>query len=88
VAGQNPNAVALQNFTVENASFQPGAPAPHYLTGALPDGEYQILCGQDILHNGGNIGMGDPVTLPIGGFTIACNLNPVTVQFALLDPEP
>ena len=88
VSGPNPNAVALQNFTVENASFQPGAPAPHYLTGSLPDGEYQILCGQDILHNGGNIGMGDPVTLPIGGFTIACNLNPVTVQFALLDPEP
>ena len=30
--------------------------------------------------------MGDPVTLPIGSFPIACNLNPVTVQFALLDP--
>jgi hypothetical protein len=86
VAGPNPGAVALQNFSVASASFQPGAPAPHYLTGNLPDGEYQILCGQDLKHNG-NIGFGDPVTLPVGGFTIACNVNPITVQFALLDPQ-
>jgi hypothetical protein len=86
VTGPNPGAVALQNFTLPNASFLPGAPAPHYLTSNLPDGVYQILCGQDI-HHDGNIEGGDPVTLPIGGFTIACNVNPVTVQFALLDPQ-
>jgi hypothetical protein len=86
VAGPNNNAVALQSFSVNDASFVKGAPVPHYLTGNLPAGSYQILCGQDILHNG-NIGGGDPVTIPIGPETIACNLNPVTVQFALLDPQ-
>jgi hypothetical protein len=86
VAGPNNGAVALQNFTVKDASFVAGAPAPHYLTGDLPAGSYQILCGQDLHHNG-NIGYGDPVTLPIGGITLACNLNPITVQFALLDPQ-
>jgi hypothetical protein len=86
VAGPNNGAVALQNFSVKDASFAKGAPAPHYLTGDLPAGSYQILCGQDLMHNG-NIGYGDPVTLPIGGITLACNLNPIGVQFALLDPQ-
>jgi hypothetical protein len=86
VAGPNPGAVAVQNFVVNNASFQPGAPVPHYLTSNIPAGSYQILCGQDIHHNG-NIGYGDPVTIPIGGVPLACNINPITVQFALLDPQ-
>jgi hypothetical protein len=86
VEGPNPGAVALQNFQVKGASFEPGAPVPHYLTGDLPDGSYQILCGQDLHHNA-NIGFNDPVTIPIGGITLACNLNPITVQFALLDPQ-
>lgn len=84
--GPNPGVSAIQNFTVKGASFQPGAPAPHYLTANMPAGQYQILCGQDIHHNG-NVGFGDPVTIPIGSLTLACNLNPVTVQFALLDPQ-
>jgi hypothetical protein len=86
VSGPNPDAGALQNFVVPNASLQPDASPPHYTTGSLPDGQYQILCGQDLHHNG-QIGYGDPVTLPISPLTIACNLNPVGVQFALLDPQ-
>jgi hypothetical protein len=50
------------------------------------DGDYQILCFQDRTGSG-NVAMNDPVTLPIGSFPIACNKNPVAVQFALLDPE-
>jgi hypothetical protein len=79
--------VALQSFVVPNASFETGAPVPHYLTGKLPSGSYQILCGQDITHQGGNIGFGDPVTIPISPIPLACNLNPITVEFALLDPQ-
>ena len=86
VGGPNPGAVALQSFVVKNASFEKGAPVPHYLTGNLPAGSYQILCGQDIFHNG-NIGFGDPVTIPITPVTLACNLNPIGIQFALLDPQ-
>ena len=48
-------------------------------------GEYQILCAQDLDASGG-ASKGDPVTLPIGGYTAACNRNPVTVEFAILDP--
>ena len=86
VGGPNAGAVPVQSFLVPNASFQPGAPAPHYLTAIMPAGSYQILCGQDIEHNG-NIGFGDPVTIPIAPETLACNLNPITIQFALLDPQ-
>jgi len=85
VAGPNNGAMPVQSFTVKGASFEKGAPTPHFLTSEVPAGSYQILCGQDILHNG-NIGSGDPVTIPIGAVTLACNLNPVTVQFALIDP--
>ena len=46
----------------------------------------QILCNLDMNHNG-NVDVGEPITLPIGAFTVACNVNPVTVQFALLDPQ-
>ena len=55
------------------------------------EGAYQILCAQYLVGNDAgtdaNVEQGDPVTLPIGGFTVACNVNPVTVQFAILDPQ-
>jgi hypothetical protein len=86
VEGPNANAVSLQDFNIDNADLTPGAPAPQFTTAIFPDGSYQILCGQDI-NGDGQVGMGDPVTLPIGGFPIACNINPVTVQFAILDPQ-
>jgi hypothetical protein len=84
IDGPNPNAQPLQNFTVPNANLN-SPTAPTFLTNVFPDGKYQILCFQDLKHDG-NADPGDPVTLPIGSVSIACNLNPVTVQFALLDP--
>jgi hypothetical protein len=85
VEGPTAGAVSLQDFTVPGANLQSGT-APSYLTQEFPDGSYQILCFQDLMSTGSPT-VGDPVTLPIGGFTIACNLNPVTVQFAILDPQ-
>jgi hypothetical protein len=84
VAGPKNGAVSLQDFTVVGADLQ-SKTAPKYMTQELPDGKYQILCFQD-LKGDRTPDKGDPVTLPIGSFTIACNLNPVTVQFALLNP--
>jgi hypothetical protein len=84
--GPNPGSNPVGNFVVPNASFQPGAPTPHYLTGTYPDGSYQVLCSQDITHYGG-AGFNNPVTIPITGTPLACNLNPIKVEFAILDPQ-
>ncbi len=84
IAGPKQNAPVLQYFTVKNADLQSSTP-PTFLTSSFPDGSYQILCFQDLKHSG-NADPGDPVTFPIGSLPLACNLNPVTVQFALLDP--
>jgi hypothetical protein len=85
VTGPNPGAKSLEDFQVVNADLSVSK-APTYLTQVHPKGTYQVLCFQD-LHGDGNPDMGDPVTLPIGSYPLACNLNPIAVQFALLDPE-
>jgi hypothetical protein len=85
VGGPLPGAVSLQDFTVPNADLQT-MPAPTFVSKTLYAGDYQILCFQDLANNG-MASMGDPVTLPIGGFTMACNKNPVDVEFAILDPQ-
>jgi hypothetical protein len=84
VAGPKTGAVSLQDFTVPGANLQ-SKTAPKYMTQEFPEGTYQILCFQD-LKGDSTPDVGDPVTLPIGSFPVACNLNPVTVQFALLNP--
>ncbi len=85
IAGPNDGAKSLQDFNIPNANLQ-AKTAPTFTTNSFFDGDYQILCYQD-LFNGTGVMQGDPVTLPIGNFTVACDVNPVTVQFALLDPE-
>jgi hypothetical protein len=84
VEGPKNNAPTLQYFVVHDVNLESYTPTT-FLTNVLPDGQYQILCFQDLKHDG-NADVGDPVTLPIGSVTVACNLNPVNVQFALLDP--
>jgi hypothetical protein len=49
-------------------------------------GDYQVLCAQDLDASGG-ASKGDPVTLPIGSYAVACNKNPVTVEFSILNPQ-
>ncbi len=84
IVGPKAGAHELQYFVVPHADLNAATP-PTFLTNVFPDGAYQILCFQDLQHDG-NPDVGDPVTLPIGSFPIACNVNPVTVQFALLNP--
>ena len=85
ITGPNPNAKSLEDFELANANLSTGKP-PTFLTHVHPKGSYQVLCFQDLLGNG-NPSMGDPVTLPVGSYPLACNVNPIAVQFALLDPE-
>jgi hypothetical protein len=83
IDGPKNGAQSLQDFTVKDVDLNTST--PRFLTNVFPDGQYQILCFQDLKHDG-NPDVGDPVTLPIGNLTLGCNLNPVTVQFALLNP--
>jgi hypothetical protein len=85
ITGPHDGAVALQSFTVPNADLMAATP-PTFVTDELFAGDYQVLCAQD-LDGDGQASHGDPVTLPIGGYTVACNKNPVIVQFAILDPQ-
>ncbi len=86
MGGPLPGAVSLQDFNLPNADLHRPMPAPTFTTKQVYAGDYQILCFQDLAGNG-MASMGDPVTLPIGGYTMACNENPITVEFALLDPQ-
>ena len=83
--GPVPGATSILDFTVPNANLSATTPTT-YTSPPLWAGDYQILCGQDI-HGTGKVGYQDPVTLPIGGYTVACDKNPVTVEFAILDPQ-
>jgi len=85
IGGPLPGAKEVDEWVVPHADLTQSAP-PTFLTPIYPKGDYQILCSMD-LNGDGNADVGDPVTLPIGSFPIACNINPVTVQFALLNPQ-
>ena len=87
VDGPNPGAVSLEDFVVPHANLLASTPPTFTTTTSLADGEYQILCAQYVDGNDNNSDEGDPVTLPIGGYTVACGVNPAAVQFAILDPE-
>ena len=85
IGGPKPGAVSLQDFTVPGADLTQATP-PTFTSSTFFDGAFQILCAQDIDGSGG-VSKGDPVTLPIGSYPLECNVNPVTVEFALLNPQ-
>lgn len=85
VTGPLEGAVAVQDFQVADADLL-ATPAPGFVTDVLLAGSYQVLCAQDLDGSGGP-SHGDPVTLPIGAFPVACNKNPSTVEFALFNPQ-
>ena len=84
-------AEALASFRFDDVDITEGISPETYLVDAeLPAGDYQILGFMDIDGNGeatGDPDVGDPVTLPIGGYAMQCADQPVTVEFALLLPD-
>lgn len=84
ITGPKDGAVAVQDFQVPDADLD-SATAPTFTTDAFFAGSYQVLCDQD-LDGSGDPSKGDPVTLPITGFDVACDHNPATVEFAILNP--
>lgn len=85
ITGPVEGAQSIQDFNIPMADLS-GTKTPTFITQELFAGEYQVLCAQD-LDGDGEASHGDPVTLPIGGYTVACNKNPVTVEFAILNPQ-
>ncbi|GAC1364470.1 MAG: hypothetical protein NVSMB47_16050 [Polyangiales bacterium] len=86
VAGPKKDAVSVQDFAIDNADLTGAGPAPKFVSQVLHAGEYQVLCAMDVSGRG-SAGPGDPVTLPIGTYPVACNKNPITVEFAILYPK-
>jgi hypothetical protein len=87
VTGPINNAMPVDGVDMANVDLMSTSPITYTTTKMLQDGDYQILCAQYVDGNHTQVSKGDPVTLPIGGFTIACNVNPVHVEFAILNPS-
>lgn len=91
ISGPRDGAEALASFRWGDVDVTGGVSPESYLVDVeLPAGDYQILGFMDIDGNGeasGDPDVGDPVTLPIGGYTLQCAEQPATVEFALLLPE-
>jgi uncharacterized protein (DUF2141 family) len=83
-SGPTATAMSLQDFQIDNANLS-GATPVKFTSKQLVAGNYQVLCFQDLDGNM-DASKGDPVTLPIGSYPLACNTNPTDVEFALLDP--
>ncbi len=76
MTGPHQGAVSLQDFKLVDADLQ-AATAPTFTSQELFDGDYQVLCFQDLAGTG-DVAQYDPVTLPIGSYTVACNKNPIS----------
>ncbi|MEM9863347.1 MAG: hypothetical protein AAF938_17250 [Myxococcota bacterium] len=89
--GPNDGAEAVARFAFEDVDATVAGAGPEFvLDTTLPRGSYQFLGFMDVNGNGGESrspDVGDPVTLPIGGFELGCAEQPVVVEFALLLPE-
>jgi hypothetical protein len=85
VDGPIAGAPSLQDFELPDADLS-SPTAPVFVSKELKAGDYQVLCFQDLDGNK-EATPGDPVTLPIGGDPVSCNVNPFVVEFAILYPQ-
>lgn len=91
IMGPNPGAHSVAYFEFPNVDVRDPAGSIEYdVPDDLAAGDYQILASMDIDGNADPLNPspdeGDPVTLPIGGYTLKCDVQPVVVEFALLLP--
>jgi len=84
LSGPLEGAKSLQDFEIADADLEAATP-PTFVSKLLTGGQYQTLCFHDVDGNQTD-SKGDPVTLPIGGQEVACNQNPVVIEFGLLKP--
>ena len=91
IVGPNMGAMPVASFTFPNVDLtNPASTTTYTIPTALPVGSYQILGFIDDLGTADpsnpSPATNEPVTLPIGAYTMACARQPATVEFALLLP--
>lgn len=90
ITGPLPGTHPVAQIRVPAADEISGKSKPFLLSTELPAGQYQILGFQDIDGNADpsspSPDPGDPVMIPIGGFGLACAVQPVTAEFAIVLP--
>ncbi len=93
IMGPNEGAVAVAalRFTDVDVTDLSGSPIRYHVDEVLPAGNYQILGFMDVDGNtdtnAPDPDVNDPVMIPIGGFEMQCEEQPITVEYALLLPE-
>ncbi|MEM9187717.1 MAG: hypothetical protein AAGF12_00975 [Myxococcota bacterium] len=92
LSGPIDGAVAVANIDLADVDITvPGEGMEFLIETTLPIGEYQVLGFLDIDGNADPAApspdVNDPVTLPIGAYTLKCAEQPIVVEFALLLPE-
>jgi hypothetical protein len=88
VGGPNDGAVPVASFTVPGADLTDRNNLPTMeIPMDLPAGDYQVLGFLDANANADttnpNPDHTDPVTLPIGAYTLHCARQPAVVEFAI-----
>jgi hypothetical protein len=91
LTGPRDGAEAVGAFHLDDVDLSDPAHAPTYdVPVDLPAGAYQILGFMDTNANAdpahATPDPGDPVTLPIGAYTLECASQPITIELALLLP--
>jgi hypothetical protein len=91
ITGPNAGAMPVANFHFTGVDVTTGPSAMEYLIDtSIPGGNYQILGFIDSNHNANPMDpapdTGDPVMIPIGGFSMQCAEQHITAEFALLLP--
>lgn len=90
ITGPVEGAESVASFTFDGVDVTDGPSDVFRIDTQVPAGDYQILGFLDVDGNADpadpSPDAGDPVFIPIGGFTLGCEVQPVTAEFALLLP--
>ena len=90
ISGPIEGAEPVATLRVPDVDATDGASDPYLLEVDLPAGSYQILGFLDIDGNADpdepDPDEGDPVMIPIGGYELACELQPVVAEWAIVLP--
>ncbi len=90
ISGPVDGAEPVASVRVPDVDVAEGPSDPVPLDVDLPAGDYQILGFLDIDGDADpddpSPDEGDPVMIPIGGYTLACDVQPVTAELAILLP--
>lgn len=90
ITGPIEGAEPVASFRFDDIDVTDGPSDPVELEEDLPAGSYQILGFLDIDDTASDDAPdpdeGDPVMIPIGGYELACDRQPTTVEFAIVLP--